>query len=175
MPQVEVTFKIDANGILNVSAKDKSTGKQQSIEIKGSTGLSKEEVERMKRDAESHADEDRKRRELVDLRNQADQLVYQTRRQLEEHGDKVPSDARSRIESAASTLETRAKSDDAEAIRRGMDELNRAAQEMGKAVYEGMKAGPGAPQGDRPSDGDSSKGKGGKDDDVIDAEYEVKN
>ena len=93
-PQIEVTFNIDANGILNVSAKDKATGKEQSIEIKGTSGLSEEEIEQMKHDAEAHADEDRKQRELVDLRNQGENLVYQTRQQLEEHGDAVsPSSA----------------------------------------------------------------------------------
>src|SRR5690606_6060539 len=120
LPQIEVTFKIDANGILSVSAKDKATGKEQSIQIQGSTGLSKDEVERMKQDAEAHAAEDRKRRELVDTRNQAENVVYQLRKQLEEYGDKVSSEVRGRIESAISNVEDKVKGDDADAIKRAL-------------------------------------------------------
>ncbi|HEX7008456.1 MAG TPA: molecular chaperone DnaK [Phycisphaeraceae bacterium] len=170
LPQIEVTFKIDANGILNVSAKDKATGKQQSIQIQGSTGLSKDEVERMKQDAEAHAAEDRKKRELVDARNQAENVVYQLRKQLEEYGDKVSSEVRGRIESAISNVEDKVKGDDADAIKRALDQLNRDAQELGKAIYESTKAQGGGEAGGAQGPGGGS----GKGEDVIDAEFEVK-
>lgn len=169
-PQIEVTFNIDANGILHVSAKDKGTGKEQSIEIKGSSGLSSEEIDKMKKDAEEHAEDDRKKRRLVDARNQAENLVYQSRKQLEEHGEKVGPEIRSNIESVANSLEERVKGDDAEAIERGIKELEAALQELGKAVYE--KTASAQPDG---GSGDSaSSDGGGSEDDVIDAEYEVK-
>ena len=106
MPQVEVEFAIDANGILSVSATDKATGTSQNIEITGSSGLSKDEIEKMKNDAEAHAGEDAEKRALVEARNQAEQLVYATRKSLEEHGDKVSAETRSGIESAISNLES---------------------------------------------------------------------
>ncbi|MFW6059066.1 MAG: molecular chaperone DnaK [Phycisphaeraceae bacterium] len=171
-PQIEVTFKIDANGILNVSAKDKQTAKEQSIEIKGSTGLSEEEIEKMKQDAEAHAEEDKKQRELVDARNQAENTVYQIRQQLEEHGDKVSSEIRGNIESALSNVEDKVKGDDADAIKRALDELNNQAQELGKAVY--AQTGAGADQQQQPGGEQQQGGKSGGDEDVIDAEYEVK-
>ncbi len=169
VPQIEVEFNIDANGILNVRATDKATGKSQQIEIKGSTGLSQEEIERMQKDAEAHREEDRKRRELVDTRNQADHRVYQTRKQLEEHGDKVSPELRGRIESAISNLESKLKEDSIEPIRKAMEELDRVAQEMGKEIYEKTAAQSGGAQAQA---GAQAGGKEG--DDVIDAEYEVK-
>lgn len=105
MPQIEVTFDIDANGILTVTARDKATGKQQDIRITASSGLSKEEIERMKREAQEHAAEDKKRREEIELRNQADQLVYQTDKQLQELGEKIPAEHRTRIEQAKERLQ----------------------------------------------------------------------
>ncbi len=172
VPQIEVEFNIDANGILNVKATDKASGKSQQIEIKGSTGLSQEEIERMQKDAEAHREEDKKRRELVDTRNQADQAVYQIRKQLEEHGDKISAEVRGRVESAISNLESKLKEDTAEPIRKAMEELNRVSQEMGKEIYEKTGAQPGEqPQGDQAAGGAQS-GKEGED--VIDAEYEVK-
>jgi molecular chaperone DnaK len=176
-PQIEVTFKIDANGILNVSAKDKQTEKEQSIEIKGSTGLSEEEVEKMKKDAEEHEEEDKKQRELVDARNQADTLVYQTRQQLEEHGDKVSSEVRGNIENAISNVETKMKEEDPEAINKANEELQNQAQELGKAIYEaqgaqGAEAGAAA-GGDQTGQGQQG-GDGSSEEEVIDAEYEVK-
>ncbi|MBU2596027.1 MAG: molecular chaperone DnaK, partial [Planctomycetes bacterium] len=112
IPQIEVAFDIDANGILNVSAKDIGTGKQQSIQIKSSSGLSDEEVKKMQKDAEAHADEDKNRREVVDLKNQADQLIYSTEKTLKEHGDKVSGDTRGKIESAVNNLKEAAKGED---------------------------------------------------------------
>ncbi|MEO0587806.1 MAG: molecular chaperone DnaK [Planctomycetota bacterium] len=173
MPQIEVEFALDANGILNVSATDKGTGKSQNIEIKGSSGLSDEEIEKMRQDAEANAEADAKQRELVDARNQADSAVYQTRQQLEEHGDKVDAELRGKIESAVSSVEEKAKGEDAEAIQRALTELQTISMELGKAIYEaaGATAGAAAGGGAGPA-GDA--GSAPADDDVIDAEYEVK-
>ncbi len=164
-PQIEVEFALDANGILNVSATDKATGKSQKIEIKGSSGLSKEEIERMKTEAEAHASEDKSRRELVDLKNSAEQKLYATRKALEEHGDKVSPSARGNIESALSNLETKLKEDNKAAIESALKQLDDASMELGKAVYEATASGAGA----EPKS--SEKKDNG---DVIDAEYEVK-
>ncbi len=176
MPQIEVEFKIDANGILNVSATDKATGKSQNIEIKGSSGLSDEEIEKMKTDAEAHAAEDKARRELVDEKNQAEQLVYSTRKSLEEHGEKISSEARSNIESAISNLEGKLKEDDKAAIEAAVNQLNEASIELGKAVYEATaQSAGGADAAAAGGSADSeASGESGQDDDVIDAEYEVK-
>jgi len=174
-PQIEVSFDLDANGILNVSAKDKATGKEQNIEIKGSSGLSEEEIAKMQADAEAHADEDKKQRELIDARNQADHAVYSTRQQLEEHGETIDAEARGKIESALSNLEDKAKGEDIDAIKAAMENLHKEAQEMGKTIYEktaqqqGGADAAGAEGGEQPAS--STAGDG---DDVIDAEYEVK-
>jgi len=172
VPQIEVTFSIDANGILNVSAKDMATGKEQSIEIKGSSGLDQAEIDRMRGDAERHAAEDKKRRELVDLKNQGDSLAYQTEKMLKEQGDKVAPEDRSNIESANSNLREALKGDDAEAIKRAMDALTQASHKVAEAMYKATaQQAAGGPQQAPPED-QSGEGKGG--DDVIDAEYEVK-
>ena len=178
MPQIEVEFAIDANGILNVSATDKATEKSQNIEIKGSSGLSEEEIEQMKRDADAHEEEDKKQRKLVDARNQAEQVVYQVRKQLEEHGEKVSVEIRGKIESAINDVETKIKGDDAEAIERSLAELNQVTMELGKVIYE-ETAKEQATQGEAGDDGGTENGdadakKAKKDEDVIDAEYEVK-
>jgi molecular chaperone DnaK len=180
IPQIEVAFDIDANGILNVSAKDLGTGKQQSIEIKSSSGLSEQEVEKMKKEAESHAEEDKKKREVVDVKNQADQLIYSTEKTLKEHGDRVSAETRGKIESAVNNLKEAAKGEDAEAIRKAIENLGTAGQELGKVLYEeaakkqaasatdaqgGQTPPPPPPEGE-------VKRKGG--DDVIDAEFEAK-
>jgi molecular chaperone DnaK len=174
VPQIEVTFSIDANGILNVSAKDMATGKEQSIEIKGSSGLEQGEIESMRKDAEAHAAEDKKRRELVDLRNQADATAYQMEKMLREQGEKVPAEDRGNIESAISSLREALKGDDAEAIKRAMGNLEQASHKVAEQMYksaaeQAQAAGPQTP----PPEGEAKTGdKGG--DDVIDAEYEVK-
>jgi molecular chaperone DnaK len=173
MPQIDVEFSIDANGILNVSATDEATGKSQSIEITGSTGLSSDEVDRMKTEAEAHATEDKARRELVDLRNQAEHFVYTTRKSLEEHGDKVSAEARGNIESAITNLEDKLKGDDKSAIEAAIKQLNDSAIELGKAVYEATAA-QAPPPGAGPAGGPQPEGDSKPDDDVIDAEYEVK-
>ncbi|MBP7935275.1 MAG: molecular chaperone DnaK [Phycisphaerae bacterium] len=176
MPQIEVTFDIDANGILNVSAKDTATGKAQSIRIEGSSGLNKDEVERMRKEAELHAAEDKARRELVDLKNQADNLVYQTEKTLKEYGDRVPANERGSIEAALNQLKEAAKGDDKDSIRKSMEQLATASQTIGKIMYEeaAKKAGAaGAAQPDAPA-GSTATGSTPKDDDVIDAEFEEK-
>lgn len=181
VPQIEVEFAIDANGILTVAATDKGTNKRADIKISNSGGLDKEEIERMKRDAEAHAAEDKKRRELVDLKNRADAFVLSTRKALEEHGGKVSAEVRSKIESAASNLESAIKGEDKSAIERAMKELETASMELGKAVYEATNAAGGAAGGAagaaNAAAGATAGGSGdasGKKDDVIDAEFEVK-
>jgi len=173
VPQIEVEFAIDANGILNVTATDKASGKSQNIEIKGASGLSGDEIERMKKDAEEHASEDRARRELVDAKNRAEQAVYQTRKSLEEHGEKVEPETRSNIESAISAVENAVKGDDKDAIERTLSELEKSAAELGKAMYEATAAQTaGAEQAAEGGEAGGGEGAGGED--VIDAEYEVK-
>ena len=171
VPQVEVEFAIDANGILQVSATDKATGKSQNIEITGSSGLSKEEIEQMKNDAEMHAGEDSQKRELVEMRNQAEQMVYSTRKSLEEHGDKVSPEVRSGIESAIGNLEDKIKGDDKSAMESALKQLSDASLELGKAVYEATSEQ--AAAGSQDPTTEEAAGSGG-DDDVIDAEFEVK-
>jgi molecular chaperone DnaK len=175
MPQIEVEFSLDANGILTVTAADKGTGKKADIKISNSGGLDKAEIERMKKDAELHAAEDKKRREVVDLKNRADAVVLQTRKALEEHGGKVSPEVRGKIESALSTLETAMKGEEKDPIERGLKELESASMELGKAVYEAEAAKAGAAGGSaastaegKPSAADAAGG------DVIDAEFEVK-
>jgi len=180
IPQIEVAFDIDANGILNVSAKDLGTGKQQSIEIKSSSGLSEQEVERMKKDAEAHAEDDKKKREVIDLKNQADQLIYSTEKTLKEHGDKVSSETRGNIENAVNNLKEAVKGDDADQIKRATENLATASQELGKVLYEeaarkqaGSAQAAQTPPPPPPGEGESEvKRKGGED--VIDAEFEAK-
>ncbi len=170
MPQIEVEFNIDSNGILNVKATDKASGKSQHIEIKSDSGLSNDEIEQMKADAEAHAEEDKKRREIVDARNKAEHLVYQTKQQLEEHGEKVSDEAKAQIESSLAALEEAAKGEDAAAIETATNNLLQSAQELGKAAYESQAA-QGQPAGATADAGAAA----GADDDVIDADYEVKN
>ena len=136
MPQIEVTFDIDANGILHVSAKDKATGKEQSIRIEASSGLSKEEIEKMKQEAEANADADKEAREKADKLNAADSLVFQTEKQLKEFGDKIPADKKQPIEEALGRLKDAHKAQDIAAIDKGMEELNNAFQAASKEMYE---------------------------------------
>ncbi|HUU30992.1 MAG TPA: Hsp70 family protein, partial [Phycisphaerae bacterium] len=178
MPQIEVTFDIDANGILNVSAKDKGTGKEQSIIIKASSGLSEEEVKKMQREAELHAEEDKQQRTLIEKRNQADALVYNVERTLKEHGSKLAEADRSRIETAVKEVQEALKGDDPARIEKAAENLTQASHAIAQMLYQQTQAqgaGTGSAEqaggGPRPkTSGD--KGKGG--DDVIDAEYEVK-
>jgi molecular chaperone DnaK len=167
VPQIEVTFDIDANGIVNVSAKDQATQKEQKITITASSGLSKEEVDRMMREAESHADEDKKRKEEIETRNQADQAAYAAERMLKDSGDKLQPSDRAAIESAANDLKTAIQQNDAEAIKKRMEALNQVQHKAAEAMYSQAATGggagaPGGPGG--PTGGGSSTG------DVIDAE-----
>jgi len=173
IPQIEVIFAIDANGILNVSAKDMATGKEQSIEIKGSSGLESAEIDKMKKDAEMHAEDDRKRRELVDLKNQGDAMAYQIEKMLAEQGGKVDAGDRGNIESAVSALREALKGDDAQAIKRAIENVEKSSHKVAEAMYR--TAGAAGGQASAPPPGEQGKeepDKGG--DDVIDAEYEVK-
>jgi molecular chaperone DnaK len=166
MPQVEVTFDIDANGILHVSAKDKKTGKEQKIEIKAGSGLSEDEIQRMVSDAEANKEEDKKFHELVAVRNKADQLVHATRTSLKEHGGKIPADQLSSIESALSDLEKMKDSEDKAAIESRVAQLEQAAQALNAAAQGGGAAEEGA---------QSAPGGSAQPDDVVDAEFtEVK-
>jgi len=169
MPQIEVTFDIDANGILHVSAKDKATGKENKITIKASSGLSEAEIQRMVKDAEAHADEDRKTRELVDTRNQADSTVHMVRKALSEHGDKLGADEKSRIEAAIKSTEEAMKGNDKDAIEAAMRDLSQISQKLGERMYAQDNAG--AQTG---GDGQSQQPGGGKggEGDVVDAEFE---
>jgi molecular chaperone DnaK len=167
MPQVEVTFDIDANGILNVSAKDKATGKEQKIVIKASSGLSDDEIERMVSDAEVHAAEDQKFRELADTRNQADALVHATEKSLSELGEKVEAEERAKIESAVADVKEALKGDSKEKIEARLKTLSEASAGMAQKLYADQQAGDGA-------DADAAAGdtdQGAKDD-VVDAEFE---
>src|SRR3989338_1377889 len=161
MPQVEVTFDIDANGILSVKAKDKATGKEQSVRIEASTSLSKDEIERMKKDAELHAEEDHKKRELADARNSADALVYAAEKAIREAGDKVSPDIKSDVESKVSALKSVKDGSDAGAITKAAEDLSSAMQKIGQSMY-GAAAGQ-TPPGDAGADGN-----------VKDAEYKEK-
>ena len=178
IPQIEVAFDIDANGILNVSAKDLGTGKQQSIEIKSSSGLNEQEIEGMKKAAESHAEEDKKKREVVDLKNQADQLIYSTEKTLKEHGDKVSAETRGKIESAVNNLKDVVKGEDADAIKKAIENLGTAGQELGKVLYEEaakkQAASAAGGQAEQPPPPPEGEVKRKKPDDVIDAEFEAK-
>ncbi|MGM0702031.1 MAG: molecular chaperone DnaK [Pseudomonadota bacterium] len=171
VPQIEVAFDLDANGILNVSAKDKATGKEQSIVIKASSGLTEDEIEQMVRDAEAHADEDKKFEELVQLRNQADGMVHAARKTLEEAGDKASDDEKQKIENAIEELEEAVKGDDQEAIQAKLDALTEASGNLAQKLYAEQADAEQAQQaGDEPGEGASKP-----DEDVVDAEYEEVN
>ena len=144
VPQIEVTFDIDANGIVSVSAKDKGTGKENTIKIQDGSGLSQEEIDRMVKDAEAHAEEDKKRREEQELRNQAESTSYQTRKFLDENSDKVSEDVKTQVTEAADAVDEALKGDDIEAIKSAVEKLGTVSQEMGKQIYEAQAAEAGA-------------------------------
>ncbi len=175
LPQIEVSFDIDANGILNVTAKDMATSKEHKIEINGSSGLSDDEIGQMTKEAEQHAEEDKKRREAIDAKNQADQLIYSTESTLKEHGEKVPADERAKVEAAINDLKEASKSEDATAIRNAMEAVATASQTIGKILYEQAAAQQQAAGGGPEAAADTqAQEKKKDDDDVIDAEFEVK-
>ncbi|HED13454.1 MAG TPA: molecular chaperone DnaK [Gammaproteobacteria bacterium] len=169
VPQIEVNFDIDANGIMHVSAKDKATGKENKIIIKSSSGLSDEEIETMVREAEEHADEDKKARELIDTRNQGEAMVHSVRKSLTEMGDKIDADEKGRIEAAIKDLEEALKSDDQEDIKAKTDALTQASHKMAEQMYQQASAD--TPQGGS-TDGQDSSGSSAADDNVVDAEFE---
>ena len=148
IPQVEVAFDIDANGILNVKAKDKATNKEQSVRIEASSGLSKDEVEKMRRDAETHADEDAKKKELIEVRNLADQIVYTSEKALKDAGDKVTADEKKPIEEKIEALKKAKEGDSADAIKQATEELSKAIQAIGSKLYGST----GSPQGQQNSE-----------------------
>ena len=168
VPQIEVTFDIDANGIVNVSAKDQATQKEQKITITASSGLSKDEVDRMMREAESHADEDKRRKEEIETRNQADQAAYAAERMLKEAGEKLPATDRAAIESAIGDLKTVIDQNDTAGMKRRMEALNQAQHKAAEAMYRASGAGAGQPGAEQPEPG--TPGAGRPSDDVIDAE-----
>ena len=176
IPQIEVTFDLDANGILNVAAKDLGTQKEQKVRIEQSSGLSDEEIEKMKRDAEAHADEDKKRRELVEMKNKGESMCFELEKLLKEHDAKLRDSDKEAINAAIKKTRDAIAADDVDQIKTATEELEQASHAMSKAMYEaaqqaGAGAGPGPEMGDVPPSGDAGK----SDDDAIDAEFEVKN
>src|SRR4051812_7119284 len=170
VPQIEVTFDLDANGVLHVTAKDKASGKEANVRIENSSGLSSDEVEKMKRDAEVHADEDKRRRELIDEKNKADSLIYQVEKTLRDAGDKLSEADKAPITSAVEKLKKAKEGDDLNALRSAFGELEQAAQAMAMAQARAQQGGGSGPQ---PGAGPTPP-TGGKPDDVVDAEFEVK-
>jgi molecular chaperone DnaK len=172
VPQIEVTFDIDANGIVNVSAKDLGTGKEQKITITSSSGLNKDEVERMVTEASAHAEEDKKRREEIETRNHADQTVYAAERMLKDSGDKLGAPDRQAIESAIESLKSAIEKNDKDAMTRGMEQLNQAQHRAAESLYRSAQAG-GAAGGQADAgaaSGAGQSGSGAQQGDVIDAE-----
>jgi molecular chaperone DnaK len=174
MPQIEVSFDIDHNGILHVSAKDLGTGKEKKIRIESSSGLSQGDVENMRKEAESHADEDKKKRELIDARNKADQIIYQMEKMLKEHSAKITEADRTPIQAAIEKLKQAASKEDARAIEQAIDELQQASHAMAAHLYKDQSGAAAAGAGPQPGATEDGNGKTKGKDDVIDAEFEVK-
>ena len=176
LPQIEVAFDIDANGIVNVTAKDKATGKEQQIRIQASGGLSDDDIETMVRDAETHADEDKARRELVEARNQADSLIHATEKNLDEYGEQVGGDDRQAIEETIATLRSAIEGEDTEAIKTATDALGQAAMKLGEAMYKAQAESAGETTAANGDDGDDSGDAGGggqsAEDTIVDADFE---
>ncbi len=179
VPQIEVTFDIDANGILNVSAKDLATGKQQAITITGSSGLTEEEIERMVKEAEAHAEEDRRKKERVETRNRLDTLIYNTEKILREHGDKIPAEEKVAVENAISDAKKVIDSEDINELRRAIERIEQASHKVAEILYRQQASSPGAPGGAQAGEASSgtesaSEASSGDRGDVIDAEYREK-
>ena len=166
VPQIEVTFDIDANGIVSVSAKDKGTGKEQKIQIQASGGLSEEEIEKMVKDAEANKEEDKKKRESVDTRNQADTLIHSTEKNFKEHGSKITDAEKKAIEEASSSLKEALKGTDNEDIKKKTETLVQASMKLGEAIYKSQEKKPDSPEDSKNND------EGKKDDNVVDADFE---
>ena len=169
MPQIEVTFDLDANGILNVKAQDKGTGREQSVTITASSTLNKDEVERMVKEAEMHASEDRAKREEVELRNQADHMIHQAEKVMKDNDEKIPADVKAEVTTKLESLKTAAKGSDTAMLRKEMDDFNEALQKIGQHIYQqaGTPAGGGQAGGGGSPDGEAEK----KQEDVVDADY----
>jgi molecular chaperone DnaK len=172
VPQIEVTFDIDANGVLNVSAKDKGTGKEQSIRIESSSGLSEEEIEKMKKSAEEHAEEDKKIKEKVEKLNQADSLIFSTRKQLDEHKDKISEESKSKIEDALTKLEEAHKSENLDEIEPAMEELNQVWAAASQEIYQAADSEAGA-QGETAQNGSGEEEASSEGEEAVDADFEV--
>ncbi len=173
IPQIEVTFDIDANGIVNVSAKDQATGKEQSIQITASSGLSQEEIDNLVKDAELHADEDKKKKELVEARNTADAMIYSTEKSIKDLGDKVDSETQSKVADAITTLKKAMETEDVAEIKRLSEELTNASHKLAEAMYQQASAGqqqPGADAGPGPAA--DQPGGAAPEEDVVDADFE---
>ena len=177
VPQVEVKFDIDANGILNVSAKDLGTGKEHSVKIEQSSGLNETEIEKMRKDAESHATEDKRKRELAEARNHGESLAFQLEKLMKEHKDKLTDADRAPLEAAITKVRDVSKSEDADGIKSAVEELEQASHAFSKSLYArtqgAASGGDGAGGGPQPSGAASGTSSGGGDD-AIDAEFEVK-
>ncbi len=167
VPQIEVTFDIDANGIVHVSAKDLGTGKEQSIKITASSGLSEQEIERLVKEAEAHAEEDRRRRELIEARNQADAMVYSVEKNIKEFGDKIDASEKTKIEDAIARTKKAIEGDDIDAIKKAQDELMNVSHKLAEAMYAKTAGGAGAQQ-----QASAQEDSGKKNDDVVDADFE---
>ena len=164
VPQIEVTFDIDANGIVNVSAKDNGTGKEQKITVSGGSGLSKEDIEKMVKQAEAHAEADKNKKESIEVRNQADTLIYSTRKMLDEHKDKVDKETKEKIEKEINALEETIKTDDTAKIKEQLEKVNKVAMEIGQKMYQQQQA-------EQPKAGEATEEKK---EEVVDAEFEEK-
>jgi molecular chaperone DnaK len=169
VPQIEVTFDIDANGIVNVSAKDMATGKEQSIQITASSGLSKEEIDKLIKDAELHAEDDKKKRELVDARNHADALIYSTEKSIKDLGDKVDAETKSKVEATIDPLKKAMEGDDAEEIKRLSEELTQASHKLAEAMYQQASK---TDDQQQAGAGQEQAGQSAPDEDVVDADFE---
>jgi molecular chaperone DnaK len=171
MPQIDVTFDIDANGILHVSARDKGTGREQKITIQAGTGLSPDEIEKMKRDAEAHAEEDRRRREEVEIRNTADSLAYTAEKTMADAGDKIPADIRAEIDSGVKDIRAALANEttSADTLRSAVETLTAALQKAGAAVYQSEAQGAGVSA--EPGEGPSENGEGGAEEGTVEGEY----
>jgi molecular chaperone DnaK len=174
IPQIEVTFDIDANGILHVSAKDQGTGKEQSIRITPTSGLSDEEIDQMVKDAEINAEADKKKKELVEVKNQADTLIYSTEKSLAEHGDKVDEGTKKAIEESLQELKDANAGDNADAIKAAIDKLTQSAHKLAEEIYKDAQA-KNAQDAEAGAEGAADAGAEKPADDVVDAEFEEVN
>ena len=172
MPQIEVTFDIDANGIVNVSAKDKATGKEQQIRIQASGGLSDEDIEKMVSEAEEHAGEDKKRRELTEAKNNASSLIYSTEKSLEEFGEQIGKSEKETIEQDVSVLKEALEADDVDAITKGVEALTQSSMKLGEAMYKASQEEAAASSSSSGEGAEGAGDEGPKADDVVDVDVE---